>query len=258
MASERALNSVAKSFKALHKPGNPVILTNAWSIPSANLVASLSQTKALASASFAVAREAGLEDVELTFEENIAAITEIAKIGASKNLPVTCDFQDGYGDRLEEGIRKLIEIGVVGVNLEDHMARGEAYTIEQAVSRIKRVLETAKAQGVPDFVVNARTDVLLHGGNLEEAIERGKAFLAAGATTVFVWGARRGVHDDEVVRLVEALGGMLNVSWKVGGLNVKQLKDMGVARVSIGPKLMLFGEEAMRTEATRLLEEINQ
>ena len=258
MASTIQLNSVAQSFKALHKPGNPILLTNAWSIPSANLVASLPQTKALASASFAVAREAGLEDDDLTFEVNIASISAIAKVAARNNLPMTADFQDGYGERLEEGIKKLIEADVVGINLEDYVAKKkEFYDVQQAVSRIKRVMATAREMGVPDFVVNARTDVLVHGGSLEEAIERGKAYLAAGATTVFVWGRTRGVHDDEVAKLVEAFGGMLNVSWKVGGLNMKQLKELGVARISLGPKLQLFGEEKMREEATRLLDEVN-
>jgi 2-methylisocitrate lyase-like PEP mutase family enzyme len=255
MASKPTSNSIAQSFKALHKPGNPLVLTNVWSIGSANLVASLPQTKALATASFAVAREQGLDDDDLTYEQNLAAIRGIATVASKHKLPLTADFQDGYGDKLAEGIVKLVEAGVVGINLEDYVADGkDFYDIDQAVERIKVVLERAKSCGVPDFVVNARTDVLVHGGSIDDAIERGKAYLAAGATTVFVWGRQRGLHDDEIVRLVEAFGGRLSVIWKPDGLTVKQIAELGVARISLGPKLQLFGEQAMKKEVERLLE----
>jgi 2-methylisocitrate lyase-like PEP mutase family enzyme len=255
MASKLTLNSIAQSLKALHKPGNPLVFTNVWSVASANLIAPLPQTKALATASFAIARELGVNDNDLTYEQNLAAIREIAKVAAKHNLPLTADFQAGYGDRLAEGTTKLIEAGVVGVNLEDYVAdEGIFYDVDQAVERIKVVLEKAKSCGVPDFVVNARTDVRAHGGSIDDAIGRGKAYLAAGATTVFVWGRANGLHDDEIVRLVEALGGMLNVSWKPDGLTVKQIAELGVARISLGPKLQLFGEQAIKKEAERLLE----
>jgi 2-methylisocitrate lyase-like PEP mutase family enzyme len=256
MASKIALNTTAQCFKALHKPGNPLILTNVWSIPSANAIASLSQTKALASASFAVARQIGFKDDDLSFEQNITGVREISKIAASKNLPFTTDYQDGYGERLEEGIKALIEMGVVGVNLEDFVAKTqEFYSVTEAASRVGRVLKAAAELGVPDFVVNARTDILVHGGSLDEVLERGKAYLAAGATTVFVWGSSaRGVRDEEVKKLVEAFDGRLAVILKKDGLTAKQLKEMGIARASIGPRLMLFAEEAIKQEAVKILE----
>jgi 2-methylisocitrate lyase-like PEP mutase family enzyme len=256
MASIAALNATAKSFKALHQPGNPLVLTNVWSIPSANAIASLSQTKALASASFAVARQIGLKDDDLSFDQNIAGVRELVKIAASKNLPFTTDYQDGYGERLEEGIKQLIALGVVGVNLEDYIAeKQEFYSIAEAASRVERVLRIAADLGVPDFVVNARTDVLVHGGSVDDAIAYGKAFLDAGATTVFVWGGgARGVRDEEVAQLVKAFDGRLAVIVKKDGLTVKQLRELGIARASIGPRLMLFAEEAIKQEAARIIE----
>lgn len=85
------------------------------------------------------------------------------------------------------------------------------------MDRIKKVLDTAHSFGIPDFVVNARCDVLVYGGSLREVVNRGQAYLAAGASTVFVWGgsARGGLHREEVVELVEAFDGRLNVLMKL-------------------------------------------
>ena len=78
---------------------------------------------------------------------------------------------------------------------------------------------------------------------MEEAIERGRAFLKAGASTVFVWGGSsdRGLRGEEIARLVEGLGGMVNVKMNLrpGFLNAGELAQLGVARISVGPELYL-------------------
>ncbi len=82
------------------------------------------------------------------------------------------DIQDAYGPHLEEAIGKLLDMGVSGVNLEDCDKSGKMYDVNTAVSRIGRVLDVAKQRNIPDFVVNARCDVLVRGGALEEVLAR--------------------------------------------------------------------------------------
>lgn len=255
-------NDLAKTLKALHRPGDPIILTNVWDAISAAAVAPLPETKALATASFAIATAAGLEDAELDFDTNIRGATAVSKIARKFNKPLTVDFQEGYGDRLEEGVRKLVEIGVVGINLEDFSRETDAlYAVEEAAERVKTVLRVASEAGVPDFVVNARTDALVAGKGIEEAIRRGKAYLEAGATTVFIWGgsARGGMSKAEVEEAARELGGRLNVSLLrivPGGLTVGELRGVGgvgVARISVGPQLMKRSVGAVTREAEKIL-----
>lgn len=250
-------NALAKVFRSLHLPKHPIILANVYDAVTARAVANLPEAKALATASFAIGAAAGVADADVTLEMNLAAIRTIASVAKEFDKPLTADWQDGYGSRLEEGISSLIDAGVIGINLEDFDGQTQLMLpIDTAVGRIKRVLAMGEEKGVPDFVVNARTDTLLHGGRLSEAIERGRAYLAAGATTVFVWGGRqRGTTKDEVIEMTKAFEGRLNVSMRLldGCLTLKDLQDIGVARISVGPQLQPIAAEAFAAAAKKVL-----
>lgn len=213
-------------------------------------------SEALATASYAVAEAAGIKDNDLTLAVNLDAVRGIAAVARAFNKPLTVDLQDGYGAELEEAVGKLIEYGVAGINLEDwDRTTNKLYDVDTAASRVRRCLDVAVERGVPDFVVNARCDVLVKGGALEEVLDRGKKYLAAGGTTVFVWGGSRGVSTTEVKTMVNAFGGRLNVLLKLSdsGLTVKQLAQIGVARISVGPTLQFVAKKAVQSEATKLL-----
>jgi 2-methylisocitrate lyase-like PEP mutase family enzyme len=255
---------LAQDFRALHIPGSPLVLTNVWDPPTVSLALNYPQTKAIATASFAIATVAGFEDDELTFEDNLYAVKRIArrlaKEGKALKIPLTVDMQDGYGAHLKEGIESVIEMGVVGINLEDSSSTlGELKLIDadEHVRKIQAVLETAAAKGVPGFVVNARTDCVLLGGTIDEAIERGKKYLSAGATTVFVWGGmQRGLRDAEVSKLAKGLDGRVNVIYRKSikdALSVKDIADLGVARISMGPGLWRESMSAVDKELGRIL-----
>ncbi len=251
-----SLNKVAQTLKALHKPGHPLVLANVYDLLSARALAPLPAAKALATASWGVAKANGLDDDDLDLETNLATAKRVALVARENNKPLTVDFQDGYGDKLEEGIARLIEAGVAGINLEDcDKEKHQMYTPEEATTRVKRAVDAAATAGVPDFVINARCDTLVNGGGLQEVILRGKQYLAACATTVFVWGGSRGVSKTEVQKLVEEFGGRLNVLLKFSpdGLTTKELAEIGVARISIGPTLQLKAMAAFKQEAEKIL-----
>ena len=254
--SHRAL---ATAFRALHVPGKPIIVTNCYDAISAKTIADIPSTRALATASYAIAAAAGSTDDDMTLETNLAAVSGIAKVAKERGLPLTVDFQDGYGDRLEEGIEKLLAHGVVGVNIEDWDKAAQKFIpIETAADRVKRVLTVTKKHGIDDFVVNARADSMLHGESLSDALTRGKAYLAAGATTVFVLGGTNpagGMSKEEVTEAVRALDGKVNIGFKLdpARLSIKELSDLGISRISVGPTLQFVAMKALKEEAEKIL-----
>jgi len=262
-------NERAARFRALHKPGDPLVLCNVYDGATAGVIAKHGTAKAVATTSYAVAVVRGKKDEELTFEMNLAAAREIASaivaaeadvgkgsgVASADTRPLTVDAQDGYGERLEEFIKGIIEAGAMGCNLEDITAAGVMMSLDMAASRVKRAMRVAAECGVPNFALNARTDILTVGGTLDEAIQRGKAYLAAGATTVLVWGKTRQVTRQEIKKLVEGLGGYVNVIMGLapGFLTVPELRELGVARISVGPGLFSAAMKAYTDVVDKVL-----
>jgi 2-methylisocitrate lyase-like PEP mutase family enzyme len=227
------MTNSAKATELLRLHRDPALLTvvNVWDVISARVVAGVPGTQALATASHSIAASLGYEDGEnIPVDEMIAAVGRIA---AATELPVTADLEAGYGDA-GETVRKAIGVGVVGANIEDQMK-----PLDEAVAVVSAVMEAARAEGVPDFVLNARTDAFLKAGDrdpaevLADAVERGRAFLDAGAPVVFVPGK---LDEAQVTTLVEAFGPQrLTLIGVPGSLPLARVAELGVARVSYGP-----------------------
>ena len=110
--------------------------------------------------------------------------------------------------------------------------------LPEAAAQVEAIMRAAEQEGV-DFVLNARTDAfpLRRDGdpeeNLRESLERGRAFLDAGAPLVFV-PAR--LTEDHVATLVDAFGPQRLTTIAIPGTPpLARLQELGVARVSFGP-----------------------
>jgi len=171
--------ALATQFLRLHQDEKLLTLVNVWDVVSARVVAAADGTVALATASHSIAASRGYEDGENIPVDEM--LEEVRRISQATDLPVTADLEAGYGDA-GETVRKAIGLGVVGANIEDQMK-----PLDEAVAAVRAVMSAAQAEGVPDFVLNARTDALLRAGDrpradvLADVVERGRAFLDAGA-----------------------------------------------------------------------------
>jgi 2-methylisocitrate lyase-like PEP mutase family enzyme len=226
----RSRASKATELLRLHQAPEILQVINVWDAITAKVVGDVPGTKALATASHSIAASRGYEDGEkIPVDEMIAAVGLIV---AATSLPVSADLEAGYGNP-GETVRKAIGAGAVGANIEDQMR-----PLADAVAQMRAAVSAAKAEGI-DFVLNARTDAFLKGKDrdrsevLADAIERGRAFLDVGATTVFVPGL---LDEATVSALVEGIGwnkvSVINVP---GSLAPAKLQELGVARISYGP-----------------------
>ncbi len=220
----------ATELQRLHTDPELLVLVNVWDVISAKVVAAAPGVRALATASHSIAASHGYPDGEkIPRDEMIAAVGRIA---AAVSLPVSADLEAGYGDA-GETVRRAIGVGIVGANLEDQLK-----PLPDAVKAVAAAVAAAQAEGVP-FVLNARTDAFLRAGDkapalvLADAIERGRAYLEAGASTFFAPGK---LNEAQVVALVDALGvRKVNLIAVPGSLPLPRLQALGVARVSFGP-----------------------
>jgi 2-methylisocitrate lyase-like PEP mutase family enzyme len=179
-------------------------------------------------------------------------IAAVAIVAGAVELPVTADLERGYGDA-GETIALAIEAGAVGCNLEDSDADGTLRPAEEHAARVAAARENGEELGVP-VVINARTDVYISDVPEEErlvaALERGAAYLDAGADCIFL----PGVSDlDTLKRLASRMGGPISVMGGAGGPTRAQLAAAGVARVSYGPGPYGVATAALRRAAETLL-----
>ena len=240
----------ASALLDLHTDPTLLTLVNVWDVASARVVAQTAGTTALATASHAIAAMYGYEDGEHIPRDLM--LEAVGRVADAVDLPVTADLEAGYGDAAET-VRRAIGLGVVGCNIEDQMK-----PLAEATGVVQAVLQAAAAEGVPDFVLNARTDAFLRAGDrdpdavLAEAIERGRAFLDAGAPVVFVPGR---LVEAQVVALVEAFGPQRLTMLPVPGApSLARLEELGVARVSFG----LFPQRVALTALQEMVEGVGR
>lgn len=217
----------ARMFAALHV--NTFVLPNAWDVASARIFEE-EKFQAVGTTSAGVAFAMGYRDGQrIPVAEMLSVVRRIAKAVA---LPVSADVEGGYGDPVGTA-QQAWEAGAVGINLEDVTGDDESaqVPIEQQAEVIRRIRES-----VPDLVVNARTDIFLMGIGEEESrlnrtIERLGAYSQAGAQCVFA----PGLKDSRLIgQLTAAVKTPLNILAGPGFPNVKEMKDLGVKRVSLG------------------------
>lgn len=227
-----------QQFRALHVPGDPVVLYNIWDVGSAQAVVRAG-AKALATGSHPVADANGWPDgeqVPIDF-----AFANAKRIADAVEVPLTVDFESAYAvdpGRAAANVVRLAAAGAVGCNFEDQVIGGanENGGLHPLKSQAQRIEAIRKAVG-DDFFINARTDLYLKtqqydSALVDAAIERGKAFADAGASGFFV---PRLADSRQIERIVRDVPLPLNVIAFPGAPSKKEWASAGVARISHGP-----------------------
>lgn len=240
------LADTAAELRRLYAAPDLLQLVNVWDVVSARAVAALPETRAIATAGHSIAATFGYPDGEIPAD---LMLDMVGRIAAAVDVPVTADLDAGYGDP-GETVRRAIGLGVAGANVEDRLK-----PLSESVAAVEAIIAAADAEGVP-FALNARTDAFARGKerprdvNIADAIERGRAFIDAGATSVFVPG---NFGEDVVTQLVAGIG-----ERRVSLLGFPEipsparLQELGVARVSYGPLTQRVTLGALQDLATEL------
>ena len=217
----------AATLRLRHVPGDPLLLANIWDPATARLVEAAGM-QAVATASAALAPVNGYEDHGRLPPD--VAFSALRRIAAAVTLPVTADLEDGYGLTPEEFVTRLMEAGACGANLEDTDHRAGALgDADRHAALIASIKAVARARGF-NPVINARVDVHLHRGTLEEGLRRARKYFDAGADCIYPIL----LSDRTAIQEYVALG-PTNILYKPRTIPLAELAELGVARVSVGP-----------------------
>ncbi|MFJ5230536.1 isocitrate lyase/phosphoenolpyruvate mutase family protein [Kitasatospora sp. NPDC088391] len=236
--------------------GPLLVLPNAWDAGSAAVIAAAG-APAIATTSGGVSWSAGRGDGHGL--DRAAMAEAVRRIVAAVDVPVTADIEGGYGaapEDVAETVRAVVAAGAVGVNLEDSTAPGgPLFTAEEQSARLRAARAAAVAAGLPELLVNARTDVHLFGVGAAadrpaEVLRRAGAYAAAGADSLFVPGL---LDLGALAALTAAAPLPVNAMAVAGGPTVAELAAAGVRRISLGTALAQSAYAAAHRAAVELL-----
>lgn len=245
----------ADLLSRLQQPGSSLLLPNAWDAASARLFEEAG-FPAIGTTSAGIAYAQGYPDGERIQRDEMLHV--VARIASIVQVPVTADLEAGYGEAatdVADTIRAVIAAGAVGVNLEDSTSdhTRPLYPVEVQAERLAAAREAANRADIP-LVINARVDTYLAQvgegqARLEETIQRGRAYLQAGADSIFV----PYLTDPALIQvLVRDIPSPINLLAMPGGPSAPDLFQLGVARVSIGSRAMLATMGLVRKIAQEL------
>ncbi|MFM5916383.1 MAG: isocitrate lyase/phosphoenolpyruvate mutase family protein [Novosphingobium sp.] len=220
------------TFKALHVPGDPLVLFNIWDAGSARAVAGAG-AKAIATGSYGVAEAQGFKDGETFSIED--ALRNLERILGVVEVPVTIDFESGYGDNAAEvgkSVQRARDVGAAGINMEDRMPG------ETALLPLTDAAERVAAAASSGLFVNARCDVYrgvkpedYSQQHIDAVLERAEAYAKAGAGGLFV----PFLGDHPTIKAICAASPLpVNILWGPGRGTRAELAAQGVARISYG------------------------
>lgn len=231
------MQDIGTTFRGLHVPGDPFVLANAWDAGSTRVLTALG-AEAIGTTSSGHAFTLGLPDMGHVSRDQAMAHAE--DIVAATHLPVSGDFENGYGaapETVAETIRLAGEIGLAGCSIEDtDMPGTDAYDFDLAVERIRAAVDASRQVG-RDFVLVARADGVMNGAyDLDEALRRISAFDEAGADCLYV--PQPGTPKDQK-RVCAATSKPVNAlaTGSFANLARTDFATLGVGRISLGSGL---------------------
>lgn len=221
-------------FKDLHVQYTPLLLCNVWDAASAQVAEKLG-FQAIGTSSAAIAAMLGDEDGEnIGFSE---LLNIVAKIKASTELPLTVDLESGYGRdpiQIAENISQLVNLGVVGINIEDSIVQTERTLIDATVfkEKLQSINQWLNDKGIGVFI-NVRTDTFLLGVEhpVQETLSRIKLFESTGVDGIFVPCIEK---ESDIEIITSSTNLPVNVMCMPNLPDFEKLKALGVKRISMG------------------------
>jgi 2-methylisocitrate lyase-like PEP mutase family enzyme len=253
-ATLEAANAKSRKLRTLVRAPEILIMPGAYDVLSALLFEKMG-FKAIQGTSGGIGAALGYSDGEVMSRDLFIEVS--GSFAAAVNVPFNADGERGFGDEvgIRDTVRALVAGGVAGMNLEDGAAksRGGLVDLAEQLRKIKAVIETKRELG-SEFFLNARVDafhVITDDPKkaLDEAIVRGNAYAEAGGDCIFYLN----LHAAETIgRVAKEVKAPISILAGPQSPSVRELQDLGVARVSYGSGFM----KAAITGTKRLAQEI--
>jgi len=157
---------------------------------------------------FEISAAHGVPDANIiTMSENLKAASLMVE---ASGIPVIADCDTGYGNAINviHTVRSYEREGVAAICIEDNVfpkrcsfyvgVKRDLVDPEEHAGKIRACLDTRNSD---DFLIIARTEALIAGWGMDEALKRGRLYADAGADMVLVHSKSK--DPDEVIGFAE-------------------------------------------------------
>lgn len=181
-----------KTTRLRHLLARPQLLVVpcAYDALSARLVEAAGYEACFLSGAAVAASQLGMPDVGLLTLTEVA--TQARRMADGIEIPLLADADTGYGNAINamRAVRELERAGAAGLMLEDQVTpkrcgHFEGKQVVPVEEMVEKLVAAVRARRDPALVLVARTDAIAVEG-LEHALERARAYAAAGADVLYV------------------------------------------------------------------------
>lgn len=201
--------------------------------------------------SFCVSAARGFPDAGILTLTELLHTTE--QLLEAAEMPTIVDCDNGYGEsaQLRRAIRSLERVGAAAVCIEDSAfpKRSSLYSIPDrmlvSAEQFKSKICIAKeAQRSADFVVIARTEALVAGLGIDEALERAAQYAEAGADLILIHSVTKETFASVVsvargASLKKPLAIVPTTTWQYSANDLREA----------GFKLIIYANQQLRAAA---------
>src|SRR5262245_18822207 len=240
----------------------PVLLAGAHDALSARLVERAGFDGVWASG-FEISASHGVPDANiLTMSDTLEAA---AKMAEAVGIPVLADCDNGFGNAINviQTVRSFEKAGIAGICIEDNVfpkrcsfyagVKRELADLDEHAGKVRACIDTRRSE---DFQVIARTEALIAGWGMEEALKRGRAYADAGADMVLIHS--KSDQPDEVLEFAkrwDRKAPLVCVPTIYKTITAKELEKAGFKVVIFANHGLRSAIKAMRDTFARLVQE---
>ena len=228
------MSSIEMLEKALRSK-EIVKVGGAFDAMSAKLV-EISGFDAIWAGSFAISATHALPDA------SIMTMTEFLNVSASMaetcKIPIIADCDTGFGgpSNVRHMIKKYENAGIAGISIEDKIFPKQNSLLENGKQElisekefVAKIIAARESKQNQDFMIIARTEALIAGLGVDEAIKRANAYENAGADAILIHSKNN--SPNEIFEFCDSWKGnvpLVVVPTSYSSVNIDELVSHGI------------------------------
>jgi len=170
-------------------------------------------------------------------------------------IPIIADCDTGFGGpaNVSHMVKKYENAGIAAVSIEDKIFPKQNSLLEKGKQElisekefVAKIIAAKEAKQSSDFMIIARTEALIAGLGVKEAIKRAQAYEKAGADAILIHSKKN--TPDEVFEFADAWGGKLPLVIVPTSYPSVKISDLKFHNI----KMVIYANQALRASHAAL------